>query len=272
MILNKKRIYSYCKRIDSEIKDPKHVFPNIGQLKLRPLNAFDWKEFRAAFFESENSIQTFLNLGIAPPKQNAVDYMNDFMRMLREPDVQHFGVFHGYKMLAYACYCPASSADGIQIVYWVRQEYLHQNIGTWTIGNMTSRSWIQEDFHYSQLIIDKENYSSRRVAKKLNYFPIASIESSNQQGNRQSGTYIAYLHLNPKLNMKSAVLGTRPIDLIGHLGFIEGLEHLFNDPIVNEFHRWKSPLLIEDDVDSEGNFTNWIPDYHPEDWSNLLFE
>ena len=107
-----------------------NVYPNIGQLKLRPLTVNDFTEFRLAVLQSKESISTFLDMGIVLPCLNLIDFMNHYSAMLKDDKYEHFGVFHGYKMLGYACYCEAFDSSGIQIVYWVREAYLKQNIGT----------------------------------------------------------------------------------------------------------------------------------------------
>ena len=107
----------------------KKIYPNISQLKLRPLTKFDFKQFQSAVLESKESISTFLDMGIQLPDLNVIDFMNSYSAMLKDNKFEHFGVFHGYKMLGYASFCEAFDPAGIQIVYWVRESYLKQNIG-----------------------------------------------------------------------------------------------------------------------------------------------
>jgi len=122
-----------------------NVYPNISQLKLRPLTINDFREFRSSVIESKDSISTFLNMGIELPNLNLIDFMNDYSAMLKDDKYEHFGVFHGYKMLGYACFSEAFNPAGIQLVYWVREAYLHQNIGTWIIGNLKSKAWVERN-------------------------------------------------------------------------------------------------------------------------------
>ena len=49
--------------------------------------------------------------------------------------------------------------------------------------------------------------------------------------------------------MKAAVHEMRAIDLIGHLCFTPGLDHLINDEQVNELFRWRAPIYIEDELE-----------------------
>ena len=235
------------------------------------MTRFDYQQFHDSVKESKESISTFLDLGIELPKLNTIDFMNFYSRMINESDKEHFGVFHGYKMLAYACFCPAFDDSGIQIVYWVREAYLRQNIGTWTIGKMTSKSWVEYEYHFSQLVIDKANYASRRIAKAMGYFPLYAI-TVRGQGTKSSDSFIIYIHLNPSLRMKAAVYEKRPIDLIGHICFIEEFSHLIHDEKVNEFFKWKYPIYVEDDIDIDGSFKGWKPETDPADPSNRLFE
>lgn len=254
------------------MNEKKKVYPNISQLKLRKLTIYDVEEFRMAFLQSKESIKTFLDLGYGFEGLNMFDFRNQYMRMISATDYEHFGVFHGYKMLAYSCFCHGYSPAGKQIVYWVREEYLQQNIGTWTIGQMTSKSWIERDEHYTQLIIDKGNFASRRIAKKLNYFPLYAVSTLDAQGTKKTGTYICYIHLNPSLSMKGAAWNRRALDLVGHPCMNEDLHHLINDEALSKYFTWNQPLYIEDDVDDGGRFINWKPLMDLNDPSNELFD
>ena len=249
----------------------KNVYPNISQLKLRKLTKYDFREFRLAYMQSKESIKTFLDLGFIFDNKNLIEFAHEYSRMINDRNIEHFGVFHGYKMLAYACFCDGFSPAGKQIVYWVREEFLQQNIGTWTIGNMTSLSWVQRDEHYTALIIDKGNYASRRIAKKMNYEPLYAVSTLDSQGTKKTGTYICYIHLNPSLRMKAAVYEKRAIDLIGHPAMIPELNHLIHDEALSKFSEWSSPIYQEDDLDEFGNFRNWKPTVDLNDPSNELF-
>jgi hypothetical protein len=254
------------------MKAKKNVYPNITQLKLRRLTPFDVEEFRRAFLESKESIKTFLDLGYEFDGLNIFDFQRQYLRMISDTNIEHFGVFHGYKMLAYACFCEGYNPAGKQIVYWVREKYLQQNIGTWTIGRMTNKSWVERDEHYTQLIIDKGNFASRRIAKKLNYFPLYAMSTLNAQGTMKTGTYICYIHLNPSLSMKAAAWDRRALDLVGHPCMMDNLHHLIHDEAVSKYFIWPDPLYVEDDIDDEGRFINWKPELDVNDPSNELFD
>jgi len=229
-------------------KPQKHVYPDISQLKLRPLTNFDFREFKASVLESKESISTFLDMGLELPNLYVVDFMNYYSSMIRDKDFMHFGVFHGYKMLAYACFCKASKPDGIQIVYWVRESFLEQNIGTWTIGNMTSKAWVEMDYHFVELIIDKGNYASRKIAKKMGFEPVCEGSNFNGQGVSRTDAKLVYFFINPSLRLKAKVYNKRAIDLIGHPCMNPKFQHLIEDEIINEYFRWELPIYIEDDI------------------------
>lgn len=250
----------------------KNVYPNISQLKLRRLTDFDLREFHRAVMESTESIKTFLDMGYEFENMSWISFQHQYYQMLRDTNIEHFGVFHGYKMLAYACFCEGYSPAGKQIVYWVRESHLQQNIGTWTIGNMTSMSWVERDEHFTQLIIDKGNYASRRIAKKLNYFPLYAVSTFDTQGTMKTGTYICYIHLNPGLNMKAAAWNKRAIDLVGHPCMKDDLHHLIHDEAVSNYFIWPDPIYQEDDLDENGRFINWKPIIDLNDPSNELFD
>lgn len=227
----------------------KNIYPEISQLKLRPLTKYDFREFKASVMESKESISTFLDMGIELPELHLVDFMNFYTSMLRDKDCQHFGVFHGYKMLAYASFSEAFNPAGIQIVYWVRDEFLKQNIGTWTVGHMVSKAWIEMDYHFVEMIIDKGNYPSRQIARKLGFEAQFEISGVKGQGHKGGSTHIAYLFLNPALILTATVWGKRAIDLIGHPCMIDKFHHLIHDEVINDHFKWQFPPYLENDLE-----------------------
>ena len=249
----------------------KNVYPQISQLKLRHLAKYDFREFQASVRESKDSMATFLDMGIELPNLNAIEFMNYYTAMLKNDKYEHFGVFHGYKMLGYACFTNAFDPAGIQIIYWVRESYLKQNIGTWLIGNMRTKSWVEYGYHFAEMTIDKANYASRRIAKKMGFEPLYAVSQLNGQGTKKSGTYIIYVATSPILQMTAGISDRRAIDLIGHPCIDEKFHHLKDDEILNEHFRWKFPIYQEDDIDEDGTFKDWIPDIDPTDPSNELF-
>ena len=232
--------------MSAKIKE--NVYPNISQLKLRPLTKYDFRQFKETMRDSRDSISTFLNIGIEVPDLNAVEFMNFYSSLLIDKQNRHFGVFHGYKMLAYASFGPAFDPSGVQIIYFVREEFLRQNIGTYTLGSMTRRAWLEQDVHFVQAVVDKANIGSRTIVRSQGYEALYALTELGQ-GTSASNTQICYIWFNPKLKMKAAIHEMRAIDLIGHLCFTPGLDHLINDEQVNELFRWRAPIYIEDELE-----------------------
>jgi len=228
-------------------KKKENVYPNIGQLKLRPLTKYDFRQFKETILESKESISTFLDMGKVVPDLNTVDFLNFYSSLLNDKEAEHFGVFHGWKMLAYASLCPAFNPSGLQVIYFVRQNYLRQNLGTFTINTLTRKVWIDKDLDFVQATIDKANIGSRSIVKSQGYEPLFAMTSLGQ-GNQATETQICYVYLNPRLRIKASIHQKRPIDLIGHFCFTPELEHLIYDEKVNELFKWKHPVYQEDDL------------------------
>ena len=119
---------------------------------------------------------------------------------------------------------------------------------------MKSKAWIERDYHFSQMSIDKANFNSRRIAKKMGFEPLYAMSTVNGQGTMRTGTYIIYISLNPALVLKASIWEKRPVDLIGHPCMIDKFHHLIHDEVVNEHFRWKSPIYKEDDLNADGSF------------------
>ena len=229
-------------------KKTNNIYPNLSQLKLRLLTKYDFRQFKETMRDSRDSISTFLNIGIELPELNTVEFMNFYSSLLIDKQNRHFGVFHGYKMLAYASFGPAFDPSGVQIIYFVREEFLRQNIGTYTLVNMTHKAWLEQDVHFVQAVVDKANIGSRTIVRSQGYEALYALTELGQ-GTSASNTQICYIWINPKLRMLAAVHEMRAIDLIGHLCFTPGLEHLIHDEQVNELFRWRAPIYIEDELE-----------------------
>jgi len=226
-----------------------NVYPQISQLKLRPLTKYDVRQFREFMLDSKESISTFIEMGRTVSELTTIEFLNFYSQLIKDEKVIHYGVFHGWKMLAYASYGPAFDPNGLQIVYFVRNEYLKQNIGTFTLGKMTTQAWLEHDVHFVQAVIDKANIGSRKIAKSQGFEPLYALTALGQ-GTKASDTQICYIYINPKLKLRATVHNMRAIDLIGHFAFIPELEHLIYDQKVNEFFQWKYPIYVEDDLDT----------------------
>lgn len=224
-----------------------NVYSEISQLKLRNLTKYDFIQFKELMLDSQESISTFIEMGRIVPNLNTVELMNFYASLLNDKEVEHFGVFHGWKMLAYASLGPAFNPSGSQIVYFVRQSHLRQNIGTFALGNLTRKIWLDKDLDFAQATIDKANLASRSVARSLGFEPLFALTALGQ-GTQASQTQIVYLFLNPRLKMTATAHDMRAVDLIGHFCFYPGLEHLIYDEKVNELFKWKFPIYQEDDL------------------------
>ena len=187
-------------------------------------------------------------MGRYVPELNTIEFMNFYSLMLKEKDCHHFGVFHGKKMLAYGSLSPAFHPSGLQVVYFVREAFLMQNIGRFTLGAITRFAWLELDVDFVQAVVDKANIGSRRIVKSQGYEPLYALTALGQ-GESASNTQICYVYLNPRLKLKASVHSLRGVDLIGHFCFIPELQHLIDDEVVNEYFRWKFPIYQEDDLD-----------------------
>jgi hypothetical protein len=53
---------------------------------------------------------------------------------------------------------------------------------------------------------------------------------------------------------------------------IDKFHHLIHDEIINDHFSWKDPIYVEDDLNDDGSFKNWIPEIDLKDPSNDLFK
>ncbi len=146
---------------EQEVKDLAHT-------DFRILTRDDFKEFRAAYQESMESMSTYLDLAFFSRKPSFEDMWSFFNQILRDRTVDMYGLFDGERILGIGSYSYSNLSDrGCQIVLWMRKGYVGKKVGTYMLKRLTSVAFYEKKFRFTELIIDKENEASRRAAKKL---------------------------------------------------------------------------------------------------------
>lgn len=227
---------------EQEVKDLAHT-------DFRILTRDDFKEFRAAYQESMESMSTYLDLAFFSRKPSFEDMWSFFNQILRDRSVDMYGLFDGDRILGIGSYSYSNLSNrGCQIVLWMRKGYLGKKVGTYMLKRLTSVAFYEKKFRFAELIIDEENQASRKAAKKVGYMLI-EIMDAHTQGTRGSGKYCRYLCYDGDLEGLAGMYGRQPIDLLDHPAYDKELRHLIHNETYNYFCKWRGELIEKTEFD-----------------------
>jgi len=227
---------------EQEVKDLAHT-------DFRILTRADFKEFRAAYQESMESMSTFLDLAFFSRKPSFEDMWSFFNQILRDRSVDMYGLFDGERILGIGSYSYSNlSRQGCQIVLWMRKGYVGKKVGTYMLKRLTSVAFYEKKFRFAELIIDKENEASRRAAKKVGYMLI-EIMDAHTQGTKGSGKYCRYLCYDGELEGLAGNYGRQPIDLLDHPAYDKEFRYLIHNEAYNYLCKWRGPLIEKTEFD-----------------------
>ena len=134
---------------EQEVKDLAHT-------DFRILTRDDFKEFRAAYQESMESMSTYLDLAFFSRKPSFEDMWSFFNQILRDRSVDMYALFDGEKILGIGSYSYSNlSSRCCQIVLWMRKGYSGKKVGTYMLKRLTSVAFYEKKFRFAELIIDK---------------------------------------------------------------------------------------------------------------------
>lgn len=221
---------------EQEVKDLAHT-------DFRILTRDDFKEFRAAYQESMESMSTYLDLAFFSRKPSFEDMWSFFNQILRDRSVDMYALFDGERILGIGSYSYSNlSSRGCQIVLWMRKGFVGKKVGTYMLKRLTSVGFYEKKFRFAELIIDEENEASRRAAKKVGYMLI-EIMDAHTQGTQGSGKYCRYLCYDGDLEGLAGNYGRQPIDLLDHPAQDQEYRHLIHNETYNYLCKWRGPLI-----------------------------
>lgn len=227
---------------EQEVKDLAHT-------DFRILTRADFKEFRAAYQESMESMSTFLDLAFFSRKPSFEDMWVFFNQILRDRSVDMYALFDGDKILGIGSYSYSNLSErGCQIVLWMRKGHVGKKVGTYMLKRLTSVAFYEKKFRFAELIIDEENIASRKVAKKVGYMLI-EIMDAHTQGTNGSGKYCRYLCYDGELEALAGNYGRQPIDLLDHPAYDKEFRYLIHNEVYNYMCKWTGPLIEKTEFD-----------------------
>jgi RimJ/RimL family protein N-acetyltransferase len=196
---------------------------NYEHLTFRMMSYIDFEEYKRACLASPEELTTFLSLGQYMEYYNLVDYLNLFNALLKDRKTNAYGLFDGKTLVGVGTSSPASQSFGTQIVYWVRNGFHGRGYGLFFMYQLISRA-IDNGSHFVELIIDRENIASIKIAETLGLTKIKEWERvESGQGKSNSGKFSMYYAFDHRIEVMAEEKKLQPINLIEHLWMLEAL-------------------------------------------------
>jgi RimJ/RimL family protein N-acetyltransferase len=196
---------------------------NYENLTFRMMSYIDFDEFQRACLASDEELTAFLSLGKYMKHYIFADYWNLFTSMLKERDTNAYGLFDGSTLVGFGTTSPANKSFGTQIVYWIRNGYHGKGYGVYLMYMLICRT-IENGSHFAELIIDRENIPSIKVAESLGLTKIKDWERiESGQGERNSGKFSMYYAFDNRIEVMAEEKKLQPINLLEQLWMLEAL-------------------------------------------------
>ena len=196
---------------------------NYENLTFRMMSYIDFEEFKRACLASPEELTAFLSKGEFMEYYNVVDYLNLFNAMLKDPETNVYALFEGKTLVGVGTSSPANRPFGTQLIYWVRNGFHGKGYGLYFMYNLISRA-IHNGADYVELIIDRENISSIKVAETLGLTKIKEWNRPESgQGECNSGKFVMYFAFDHQIEVMAKEKNLQPITLLEHLWELEAI-------------------------------------------------
>jgi len=192
-------------------------------LEFRMMAYSDFQAFQEACLESREELTTYLDLGKYMENFIFTDYWSLFSHLLKEPEMNLYGLFEGKKLLGSAAVMPSSNSFGAQIVGWIRHGYHSQGLATFYLPKLIERCF-KNGHHFVEFVIDQENAPSQKVAEKLGLVKISEWENfESGQGLRNSGEFVLYYVFDSQIQETARASSRTPQEILAQLWILESL-------------------------------------------------
>jgi hypothetical protein len=115
---------------------------------------------------------------------------------------------------------------------------------------LTSHAFYKKGFRFAELVIDKENHASRRMAEKVGY-ELMEILAVKTQGKLGSGKYCRYIIFNGEIESIAENYHKQPIDLIDHPAYDKEFRYLIHDDWINSYLAWPWEIMNKKEYEGE---------------------
>lgn len=187
---------------------------NYENLTFRMMSYIDFDVFKRACLASPEELTAFLSKGEFMEYYNVVDYLNLFHAMLKDKETNVYGLFEGRTLVGIGTASPANRSFGSQLIYWIRNGYHGKGYGLFLMHNLICRA-IHNGALFAELIIDKENFPSIKIAESLGLTKVKEWNRKESgQGERNSGNFAMYLAFDHRVEVEAEENQLQPLDLL----------------------------------------------------------
>ncbi len=227
----------------------------LTDVRFRMLSLVDIREFKEAAKESIDTNLEYLAYGTIFKDINPLEYLEFYTGMLRAPSTDHFGLFHGPRLLGHVAYHLGFSGLGTELMGWTRKDYQNRGVGELGLTVATERAFQHKKFNFVQLSINEKNSASRKVAEKSGFVPVLKLPYSSFEPD----CYVLYLKLSPRILRLAGAYSRRPLDVMACPATHTGMNQYLNSDQVIQFYEWPfstysdnarpvNPILFEEYV------------------------
>jgi hypothetical protein len=124
----------------------------------------------------------------------------------------------------------------------MREGAKNRGLGTYFMKRLTSHAFYNKGFRFVELVIDEQNFASRRMAEKVGY-ELMEILEVKTQGKLGSGKYCRYIIFIGELESIAENYHKQPIDLIDHPAYQKEYRSLIHDDWINSYLAWPWKIL-----------------------------
>lgn len=168
----------------------------VDEIEIRHLRHADQWEFEISASINADWIGEYLPEGTLYKGFTPFEYALVFKTYVANQEgYEFFGAFFENHMVGMIIACPASTDFGVQLIFWVAQDFAKNGIATKMV-NEVSEIQFRKGFWNIESHTDISNVASRKVMKKCG-FVIADKYQAELHGSKSTGNMIAWIKYNP---------------------------------------------------------------------------
>ena len=171
-----------------------------NELLIRRITKDDANALRKSILASQDSMSRYLcwakNVSSWPLKVFKGMVRNDLLSF------DKFGTYVAVKrnqIVGYASFSEAWDEDGLQIVYWVHQDFQRQGIAKELVQHLWEQAFMVKRVDYLEIHVADGNYGSHQVAKHFQPYATSfyTLQEGSDRGYAENGAYTVYYIVNP---------------------------------------------------------------------------
>lgn len=168
----------------------------LDQVEIRKFVLSDLNTFAEAAKRNADHISKYLIDG----KLYKAFTIHEFAIVMREYvknkyPYQYFGAFYQGNCIGSAVLCPAGSEFGIQMIYWVDENYQNKGVATKFVNTLTDLAF-KQGYWQLEILTDVTNLASQKVLEKNGFVVIETIDTE-PQGTSDTGRTLVWVKFSP---------------------------------------------------------------------------